>query len=68
VAVVPVVRLLTVAGPPGDPGAGPSHWGARGRGRVAAGGHKLLVRHHRLGGGVMTFGGAGYFGDTIEVP
>ena len=67
VAVLLVVGLLAVAGPPGVPGAGSSHRGSE----AAAASPPATDSSYAVidsAGGVMTFGGAGYYGDTIEVP
>jgi hypothetical protein len=70
VAVLGVVGLLSVAGPPAVPGAGPGHTGtgalAEAASPPAASNSSYAVIDSA--GGVMTFGGAGYYGDTIEAP
>jgi hypothetical protein len=68
VAVLLVAGLLAVAGPPGVPGSGP---GRPGGGAGAASPPAATNSSYAIidsAGGVMTFGGAGYDGDTIQVP
>jgi hypothetical protein len=68
VAVLLVAGLLAVAGPPGLPGSGSTHSGTE---AAAASPPAVTNSSYAIidsAGGVMTFGGAGYYGDTIEVP